>query len=448
MMISEFIIATGMVYIANKITQYQDLNSWKIKEVKPFRDIFNDFCTKNEENYLLIDWNVTKYGAKLIISLKDKDFSKLEKLKSNLEIAYKCDCELTQNENKCTATLDIYRNKLNDIDNRFEPVKLKPYELFISLDTKFKPIIANMHEQTHCLITGVNGSGKSIQLQIMLVNLIATNSNSEIYISNITKSPDFRYIKECRQTKGYVETIDETLNMITYVMNIYDKRLKIINSKDCDNILDYNNRFRNKQMSYIYVVIDEFAQYFPDDKDDIDYDNKIKCKTLLKKMSETMRKAGIYLLISTQRPDKESISPSMKCNLKTKIGFAQLNQASSLVVSDDVELVGLENRKFMYISGNQKIWGRSLYLDKSIIQECLKLSTLKNRTKLDDFNKFLKQDKEIEMPKTHIKRKKVIPLSEVATTSSTKVKNIEVIENVNYVVEDGHILLRIKNREV
>lgn len=454
-MITEFAMATLMVCIANKMTSHQESNAWKTKEMKPHIKIFNEVCKNNNLNYLLIDGSITEYGCKLMISLKNKTFEELEKLKNTIEIAFKSDVEIMQNENKCTATLEIFLNKLNDEEHKFKPISCKPHELFISKDYKFNNIIADMNQHTHCLISGTNGSGKSSQIKTILTNLIApNNSKVEMYISNITNSPDFRSFLNCHQVKGYVETVDETLKMLKYIQYVFEQRLKIINKHDCDNIKDYNNRFRRKQMTYVYIFIDEFAQYFPDDKDDPEYNSKVQCKVMLKKFSEILRKTGVFLVVSTQRPDTNSISPSMKCNLRTKIGYAQENEASSLVVCDKGYLVGLANREFLYIAGNERVWARSLYLDKEMIEDYIKDSYKENRRKLNDYNKFLKEEidgektKETSKVKSIKRAKKSNAKSEVATTDIkvTRVKNVEVLENIDYEVIDGKICLRMNNK--
>lgn len=453
-MFTELAIWSGLCLTTAQVYKKYQENAWKTKDLKPFINKFNTICQNNEDNkydFLLIDGNITKYGAKLIVSTTKKDFTNLLKSKELLEAEFKTEIDIKLNDNKCTATIDIYTNKLTD-DYKYKPIELKPYELLVSYDNHFEPIIANMHDQTHVLIGGTNGSGKSVLLQCMLINLIVTQSNKiDIYISNKTKSPDFRYIKNTSSVKGYVETIAETSKLLDYIMDLYNQRLAIINKHDCDNVIDYNKKFKSKQMNIIYIVIDEFAQYFPDNEDDEYNDKKYSCNQL-KKMSEILRKAGIYLLISTQRPDTNSISPSMKCNLKTKIAFSQLNQASSLVMCDNANaLVGLPNREFLYTAGSEQVYGRTLYLDKKMIQEYLTPYTVTDRNKLSDFNKFLKletQDKPKQEKQKSIKSKKVIPISsEVASDKATRVKNIEVIENISYVVENGHILIRKQSRE-
>lgn len=467
-MVSEFIIAGTGLAVYRACEKYYKNNKWKTKDLKEDIKTFEDVCKNKNNQFLLIDGASTKYGSKFIASLKNKSYKELEDLVEALEIEYKTDIEIARNDNKCTATIDVFKNKLND-SVKYEPIKLEPYELYISLSRKFELMVANMNDHTHMLLSGANGSGKSKELQIILTNLIYPNKNNvEIYISNKTNSPDFREFLNCHQVRGYVDTMSDTILMLEHIMLMFEKRLRIINSRSCDNILDYNKKNKNKQMSYVYVVIDEFAQYFPDDKDEDEYNEKTKGKIMLKRMAEILRKTGIFLLISTQRPDTNSLSPSMKCNLRTKIAFAQENQASSLVVADDKSLVGIPNREFLYMFGSERIWCRSLFINTEIIRNSVKSSIVPNRQSKDDFNVFLriadqkKQEEDVKDSKSKSKAKnKAIPSKvskkiielEVATEeikeSKSRVKNVEVIEvkSSDYRIEDGKILLNMRRVE-
>jgi S-DNA-T family DNA segregation ATPase FtsK/SpoIIIE len=73
---------------------------------------------------------------------------------------------------------------------------------------------------------------------------------------------DYKLITKCKQCRGYVDNILDTVKLIEYLNYIYKKRLDIFNSKDCRDIKEYNSKFYDKRMSYIYIVLDEFADFY------------------------------------------------------------------------------------------------------------------------------------------------------------------------------------------
>ena len=121
-MISEFIIAGAGLSVYRACEKYYKNNKWKTKDLKEDIRRFNEVCKYKDNQFLLIDGTSTKYGSKFITSLKNKSYKELEDLVESLEIEYKTDVEITRNDNKCTATIDIFKNKLND------SVKYKPIE--------------------------------------------------------------------------------------------------------------------------------------------------------------------------------------------------------------------------------------------------------------------------------------------------------------------------------
>lgn len=456
-MITEFVLAGLLQFGYIKGTKY--LRNLKFKEIK---EQYMSTINKHKLPFHIVDAYETEYGFRMISSLTGGNYSDLERLKDELQVSFEGKLEIVQNPNMKTATLYLYKNELNDFNNKFEPYPCKPNEIFISLDDRFEPIIADMNEAPHILNSGTTGSGKGGQLRVMLTNLIATSDEKqvEIYFSNITKTPEFRYFAKCKQTRGYVESVGETIKLLEHLNHIYNKRVKLFNNRDCDNIAEYNAKYNRNPLRYIYLVIDEFAGYFPDDKAEEDYNDKCTSRATLKKMAEQVRKSGIFLIITTQRPDTNSISPSMKCNLTTKICFAQLNNASSLVVADDTSLVGIEKRKFLYISGNKRIWGRSLYITNTMVKEFIKDSMVEERATMKDYNVFLNKtsdNKETAVKEDAGKKstgKNAIPKpskiikgeskDDNSNNNKSRVKNIEVIDTKDCVIENGQICMRIQ----
>lgn len=418
-MITELGIATTLVAGYN-LYKYRNF----YKENRMFR---NTIKVKNKEFYIIAT-KLTDYGTEFIISLKNKEFKELEGFKDLLKNNFRGDIEIEQNDNG-TATVRVIKKEINE---KFKPMAVKPYEVYIGLDNHFKPIIVNLNQYPHILISGATGSGKTQELKLILTNLISSNSERDIniFFSNISESNDFKNFIRCKQVKAYVEKIDESLKMFEYINHMYSKRLDIFKKHNVADIKEYNAKFPNKRMVYDYLVLDEFADYFPSNKLEEGYETKIKCYNVLKHLVRKGRKAGIFLIIALQRSDTTVLDPSLKANLCTKISFAQTNSASSLVICDSTELVGLQPRIFMSTHGSYKVWSKSLYIDDCMIKKYVKesISNHKLNTFLEPIREVKEDNKVIELKnkktKKVVKRKK----DEVAVEKVSRVKNIEVFQ--------------------
>lgn len=383
-MITEFALAAGMVYSYNYLTS----DKYKIKK------IFNKVMEDNNLEYKIVNIENSEYGHKLIISLNGKGFDKLKSTKDLLETSLGHYIFIKQNSNLKTATIDVITETLTDT-TKFVPVKLEsPCEVYVGLNYKFEKLITSLAKFPHMLVSGQTGSGKTEIIRLMLTNSMYNFSDRDlhIYYSDLSDTCDFNCFMRCKQTKGYARTIEESLKLFEYMLHIYSKRLEIFSNNDCKDIIEYNEKYKGKRMNYIFLVLDEFADYYPTNKFEKNYQEKIKCYNLLKHLVRKSRKCGIFLCIGIQRPDTSVLDPSLRSGLCTKIGLSQNTDSSSLVVADNTELTNIENRKGLFMYGNKREWFKSLYINDTIIKEYVKTSYTNDR---NDFNKFLKREEKI-----------------------------------------------------
>jgi|GEM_PF-1986852 len=452
-MITEFLLAGALQFGYVKINKM-------IKELKYKEDYkaFNSLCTKYDLPYKIIEASQEDYGTKLVVSLKGGTFTSLEKHSDELQINTESKIEIIQNENIKTATIYILKNKLNDIDNKFEPVLVKPSEVYIGLDNKFNHMIIDLNDFPHLICSGSTGVGKSEELKLILANSIKSNkdNNLNIHICNVGHTGDFDDFINCKQVKSFSQEYKEIQKQFEYIIHTYDNRIETFRRYGVKNIKQFNKKFKNspKKMPIVFLVIDEIASLYPNGEFDKEVAIKSELFNNLCDMGRRVRKAGIFLLVGIQRPSRQVFNPELKQNLNIKLGFNQNNTASSLVAMDNEKVAKIGRRNFLVEYGCEEHWARSLYIDDNIIKETIKDSVVKNRQTLDDFNSFLKNEKS-EKPKNNKSKNKAIPSKktkiinlsdEVATSKISKVKNVETINNVTYEVDNGKICLRIKEK--
>lgn len=452
-MITEFLLAGALQFGYVKINKM-------IRESKYRDDIraFKDLCLKHKLPYKIIETCHEEYGTKLIVSLKGDTFSTLEKHNDELQINTSSKVEIIQNENIKTATIYILKNKLNDIDNKFEPMVVKPSEVYIGLDNKFNPMIIDLNDYPHLICSGSTGVGKSEELKIIVANSIKFNKDNllNIHICNVGHTGDFDDFIDCKQVKSFSQEYDEIQKQFEYILHTYDNRIETFRRYGVKNIKQFNNKFKNspKKMPTIFLLIDEIASLYPNGEFDKNVAIKSELFNSLCDMGRRVRKAGIFLLVGIQRPSRQVFNPELKQNLNIKIGFNQNNTASSLVAMDNEKVAKIGRRNFLVEYGCEEHWARSLYIDDDMVKDIIKDSVVKNRQNLDDFNSFLKNNKTEKTKSTKAKNKpiaskktKIINISdEVASGKVSKVKNVETLDNINYEVDNGKICIRMKER--
>lgn len=353
------------------------------------KKVIEDVAEMNYLNFKILDITEGKHGYSVVVSLYVTPFDKIMGLQKHLEGAIGSKLHIAQNDNIKTATINVITNKLTD-NTRFESVILKDqFEIYFGLSHLREELKVSMFKFPHVLVSGQTGSGKSEIIRMAIANLIKNFSDREVqfYFSDLSGMNDFDIFQKCSNTKGYARNIEESEKLFNYLFHIYEKRLSIFSNKNCKNIKEYNKEHQDKKMSTIYLVLDEFADYFPTSRYEKEYRTKMKCYNLLRHMVRKFRKVGIFLIIGIQRPDTTILDPSLKSGLCTKIGFSQNNAPSSLVVADTEELANIANREGLFMYGNQRIPFHSLYINNKMIRGLIKMQYDYRSNRI--YNKFL-----------------------------------------------------------
>lgn len=242
--------------------------------------------------------------------------------------------------------VEVELKKARKIIN-FEPVQTKEHEVLCGYDEEGSPIIVDMNKFPHILIGGDTGTGKSIFLMLTLANLINQHDNVELYMLQIRKS-DLVVFSKCKQVKYMVRNLEEAHAVIKHLNNICIEREKEIEKyldKDILNIVDYNRYFKNKQMKYIYLILDEFSFFVPNNADTT-RDKRLKKEILsyIKNLVVSSRASGIFIITSLQKPTSTSIPVDIKSQLTTRVCFRIGDSATSTVVLNNSNATKLEDR--------------------------------------------------------------------------------------------------------
>ncbi|MDU3410069.1 FtsK/SpoIIIE domain-containing protein [Clostridium sp.] len=270
-------------------------------------------------------------------------------------------------------------NDIPDVD--FKPIKLKPWELYMSTGLDGEPMIANMLKYPHVLVQGATNMGKSKFLDLMLVNLLTTSSENDvqIFIAQADKTDQTIY-KRCKHCGYYAKTLREIYALTRYLTEIVDKRLEILEPiqerGNGENIYDYNLALEKKQIKgnkwrYMYFVIDEYASLMPEGE--TNNENKIIKQAIQAHMERLIaigRACGLYILMGTQRATVDKLPSFLKAMSNVMVTFKVNNKKSSEIAIDSDEAVSLRQRDFI-TKTDEKYYGRTVNLYPKMIDSYL-----------------------------------------------------------------------------
>lgn len=213
--------------------------------------------------------------------------------------------------------------------------------LYVNLgkDLNNKDFIINLCDAPHILVAGATGSGKSVLINSILINLLYNYSPNELELVLIDPKKvelniynNIEYIKE-----KIASTTEESRILLINVLKDIEFRYKLLGQKNCRNIENYNKKTTEK-LKYKVLVIDELADLLLQDKKNKfknDITGEMTIENLVCRIAQIGRACGVHLIVATQRPSSDVITGLIKANIPTRIAFEVVNKINSRIILDD-----------------------------------------------------------------------------------------------------------------
>ena len=193
------------------------------------------------------------------------------------------------------------------------------------------PVYYDFKKRTHLLISGTTGSGKSVFIDSVLINLIYKASPEELkFILIDTHALNLlRFNKISHLIFSVITDAKKVVGAMAWVVAEMDYRYKELSDRGAKNIEAYNEMMEErheKKMPRILIVIDDLADvmteylYLKDLQADLD------------RLVSMSRAVGIHLLLSVQRPSSESVSNAVKMNIPNRIAFRTVSGGDSRLI--------------------------------------------------------------------------------------------------------------------
>lgn len=170
----------------------------------------------------------------------------------------------------------------------------------------------------HLLIAGATGSGKSACINSMLVSILMRTYPEQVRLVMIDpKRVEMLAFSQVPHLLCPVITdvqkAEVALQKLTEVM---DERYTEFGRYAVKNIDSYNRvrvSERRPTMPYIVVFIDELADLILTTRD---------VESHIQRLTQLARASGIHVVVATQRPSVDVITPVIKSNITSRIAFA------------------------------------------------------------------------------------------------------------------------------
>ncbi|HYT92178.1 MAG TPA: FtsK/SpoIIIE domain-containing protein [Gemmataceae bacterium] len=219
----------------------------------------------------------------------------------------------------------------------------------------------------HLLVAGQTGSGKSEFLRAMVVAMARRFTPQQIQFVLI--DPKQVSFNIGNQESPYLRfpvalSADKALPLLQWCLDETKKRYDLLAGQKKTNVGELEDA---SLIPRILTVVDEFANLLEDKK------TKALLTSLLKQIGSMSRAAGIHLVLATQRPDKDVVTPLLRDNLPGRVALQVKTEASSKLVIDSPEAAYLLGKgDLLWQRGGSLLRLQSPFVTQAEFEESLK----------------------------------------------------------------------------
>jgi S-DNA-T family DNA segregation ATPase FtsK/SpoIIIE len=210
----------------------------------------------------------------------------------------------------------------------------------LAVDVVGKPFLMNLCEAPHLLVAGTTGSGKSVCLNTILSSILFQYRPDDVQI--LLVDPKMIEMSTYDGIPHLLHPVitdpKEAARVLEYLTAEMMRRNELFRRHGVKNIESYNTKVslgkidgvdeKPERLPYIVLVVDELG--------DLALAKGVDIETLLARLAQMARAAGIHMVLATQRPSVDVIVGKTKANFPTRIAFRVATKVDSRTILDTI----------------------------------------------------------------------------------------------------------------
>ena len=236
------------------------------------------------------------------------------------------------------------RELIESAEFRDEDYKLP---LALGKDVAGTPVIGDLGEMPHLLIAGSTGSGKSVCINSIIINLLLTRSPDEVKL--ILVDPKMVELAQFENIPHLLTPVVTDMKkapaVLSWTVDKMEERYELLATVGVRHISSYNALGREKlrerlagkvheadmddfpdTLPFIVVIIDELA--------DLMMTASKEVEASITRLSQKSRAVGIHVILATQRPSVDVITGLIKANMPSRVSFHVASKVDSRTILD------------------------------------------------------------------------------------------------------------------
>lgn len=186
--------------------------------------------------------------------------------------------------------------------------------LYLNLGSEFE---GGAQHAPHTLIAGATGSGKSVLLQNLILDICVTNSKdlAQVYLIDPKFGVDYMQLADLPHlVEGIIDDQNRASEVLEQLVNEMNDRYQKFKELKVSNLKSYNEKVEpSNRMPLIFLIHDEFADWMLVEE----YKNAVSSS--VQRLGVKARAAGIHLIFAAQRPDANVLPVQLRDNLGNRL---------------------------------------------------------------------------------------------------------------------------------
>lgn len=200
-----------------------------------------------------------------------------------------------------------------------------------------EPLFLSPYPQPHTLVAGTTGSGKSVLIQNIILGIAATNTPEQAELVIIDPKQGLDYLgfeKLPHLSRDIITDPDEAIATLTELVSEMENRYKTFKQHRVQNIDEYLKKELGR-LPRLWVIHDEFGDWTQNK----DYSTQVT--SLVNRLGQKARAAGIYLIFAAQRPDNTIFPMVLRSNLANRL-VLKVDSAGTSEIATGTKNAGAE----------------------------------------------------------------------------------------------------------
>lgn len=307
--------------------------------------LFKDFSLDCSVGNYQVGPTVTRFYLNLSPTLKIRDVTSLQedlaaRIKSrNLRIATSNGVFIeVPNKEKQNVTQ-------REIMEELRTQKLSQLSMVCGRSGSGEAYFVDLAKAPHLLVGGATGGGKSVCVNSLIITLLMKNSPEDLKLIMIDpKVIEFEFYQDLPHLLFPVaNSLEKSVEVLKWCVKEMNRRYVELRNIKKKNLIDIP--IKERPFPIIVIVIDELAELTMSKQ-------ASELTDSLNSLARMARAAGMYMILATQRPDKDAIPGQLKSNIPSSIALKVKHDYESKIILGQMGAEKLVGKGDMLINMN------------------------------------------------------------------------------------------------